>query len=306
MSTTMSEAHTIGSFLRNAAKLLRPISDTPELDAQCLLSFVLGRNRTYLATWPERILEPQDHALALALTERRSLGEPIAYLVGNREFYGRDFEVNRAVLIPRPETELLVETVLNATGTHCLTADLGTGSGCILVTLLAERPGWSGIGADISPDALAVAKRNAVTHSVLSRACFICADFTDILFQPRSLDVVVSNPPYISSHEYVRLMPDVREYEPATALVPQCRPKQKSPDCHKKILPSHATGLEHLKSVAHMAGQYLKPGGFLAMEMGCDQGWDVLQLLKDLGCWNNARIIQDFAGRDRVVTAIRA
>lgn len=291
--------------------MLRPVSDTPELDAQCLLSFVLGRDRVYLATWPERVLERRDLDRASALTARRSKGEPVAYLMGVREFYGRDFEVNRAVLIPRPETELLVETVLEATGSRCFAADLGTGSGCILVTLLAERPAWTGVGADISGPALQVAARNAAAHGVSDRARFMRGDFTTPLFRPASLDVIVSNPPYVGSREYAELMPDVREYEPVNALVPLCRAPDGNHDSpgsrgglERAALPD-ATGLEHLDAVERLARESLKPGGLLVMEMGCGQGSDALRLFERVpGRWSDARVLRDLAGRDRAVSAV--
>ncbi len=297
---------TIRRFLREAAQYLRPVTDTPELDAQCLLSWALGRDRTYLAAWPERVLDASEQERAHALVARRRKSEPVAYLVGSREFYGRDFEVNRAVLIPRPETELLVETVLNAAAGACRAADLGTGSGCILVTLLAERPDWTGIGADISAPALAVAMRNARAHGVAHRACFMRADFTTPLFRPCSLDVIVSNPPYVSAREYARLMPDVREYEPAGALVPGLPASENGRSAGEGGVSPAATGLEHLAAVERLARVCLKPGGVLSMEMGCGQGADVLGLFaRSSGCWDGVRVMRDLAGLERVVVATR-
>lgn len=300
----MQKAKTIGCFLREAVRFLLPSSDTPDLDAQCLLSFVLKRDRTYLITWPDHVLTPLEQKCAQELVARRRKGEPVAYLVGKREFYGRDFEVNRSVLIPRPETELLVETALDAAGSCCRVADLGTGSGCILVTLLAERPEWSGIGADISAQAIEVAARNAAAHGVLNRACFVRADFTASLFCPHSLDVIVSNPPYISGREYVQLMPDVRCYEPASALVPYPNLQRGVYDCVEDQVLFSMTGLEHLEAIERMARYALKPGGILVMEMGYEQGAAMSRLFAGSPeCWSSARVLRDFAGLDRVIVA---
>lgn len=282
---------TVGHWLAHAARRLCAV-DSPRLSAELLLCRATGLNRVQLATWPERELDDEQlHALEILLA-RREDGEPVAYLLGYREFFGRDFIVTPATLIPRPETELLVQAALDAFPSSPVRfADLGTGSGCIAVTLCAERPHWLGLAADLSADALAVAARNLRTHAPASRLRLVRADFTRPLLAPACLDLLVSNPPYISGTEYETLSVEVRGFEPATALVPQARPE--------------AHGLEHAEAVIRAAAHALRPGGVLLMEHGCTQG-PALQVLLENNMWEDACVCNDLAGLDRFVRARRS
>lgn len=196
---------TLGEWLRRAAAALREAGvDSPELEASVLAAHELGRPRAWVLAHPE-VPSPGD-----ALLARRLAREPLAYLLGTREFYGRDFEVGPAVLIPRQETEVLLELALAACPAGARVLDVGTGSGCIAVTLALERPDLSVAAGDLSPEALAVAQRNADRHH--ARVEFHRADLVPKGLAP---DVVVSNPPYVAAD--AKLQPELA-HEPAMAL----------------------------------------------------------------------------------------
>ena len=267
-----------------------------------------------LATRPETLLTSDQLSRMTGLLRRRADGEPAAYLLGQREFYGRDFRVTPATLIPRPETEHLIEAALKGCGGPVSFADLGTGSGCIAVTLCAERPDWHGLMVDLSGRALAVACQNAVRHNVRQRLQPVRADFTRPLLRPESLDLLVSNPPYVGKAEYEGLSAEVRDFEPVTALIPNFVDSDKIPSHdhhhdhgagHKpapSISPDRPEGLEHLIAVAQEAFVALKPGGLLLMEHGYAQG-AALKVLLESHRWENVFILKDLAGRDRVASA---
>ena len=188
-------------------------------------------------------------------------------------------------------------------------ADLGTGSGCIAVTLCAERPAWHGLMVDFSGKALNVACHNAVRHDVRDRLQPVRADFTRPLFRPASLDLLVSNPPYVGRHEYAGLSPEVRDFEPVTALVPGFVDSDRVHAHHHDHEPQSAPteepeGLEHLIAVACEAATALKPGGLLLMEHGCTQG-PALKVLLERHNWENVSIIKDLAGLDRLICAFK-
>ena len=266
--------------------------DSPRLSAELLLRHVLGISRVELAAYPEKPVPEAALGRLEGLLRRRLQGEPVAYLLGTREFFGRDFHVSPATLIPRPETEHLIEAALAAfpdASRKIRFADLGTGSGCIAVTLCAERPAWQGIALDLSGRALAVARRNAARHKI-HRLLFTRADFTACPLAADSLDLVVSNPPYVSRAEYATLSPEVRDFEPVSALVPAFADDGgrsghshdhealstlaiQSPQAPRAALPPlEPAGLEHLQAVAKAAFSALKPGGLLLMEHGQVQG----------------------------------
>ena len=182
-------------WVREASSVLKEAAvDSPRLSAELILQYVCGITRVELATRPETLLSDDQLARLSGLLRRRAEGEPVAYLLGQREFYGRDFRVTPATLIPRPETEHLIEAALKSCAGPVRFADLGTGSGCIGVTLCAERPEWSGMMVDISARALSVAIQNAVRHNVRQRLQPVRADFTRPILRPASLDLLVSNP----------------------------------------------------------------------------------------------------------------
>jgi release factor glutamine methyltransferase len=223
---------------------------------------------------------PPDAASALAgLVDERRRFRPVAQIIGRRAFWGRDFTVTADVLDPRPETETLVAAAL-AGPAPCRILDLGTGSGALLVTLLAEWPRATGLGTDVSPAALAVAATNAQFHGVGARARFALADWTDGL--AGVFDLVVSNPPYIAAAELDRLAPDVRDWEPRAALTPG------------------ATGLEAYRRLAVGLAAVLAPGGRALFEIGAGQGPVVAALFEAAG-HGTVRLQADLDGRDRVL-----
>lgn len=263
--------------------------DSPHLSAEVILAFVLNITRLDIITRPERPITDPEWECLYDLILRRGKGEPVAYLVGMQEFFGRNFSVSPATLIPRPETEHLIEEVI----TRCKDwgpftfADLGTGSGCIAITVCAELPQARGIAVDRSGAALAVARSNATTLGVANRLTFLHADFTTDLFHPQSLSLIATNPPYVSEREYQMLSREVREYEPHTALVPG------------------TTGTEHAEQLIRNAQHWLQQNGILIMEMGY---WQAKQHLSFLNtsptAWKEKSIIKDLSGHDRLTLAV--
>ena len=272
-----------------AERLSRAGVDAPRLSAQLLACRVLNCSRLELELRADDELSPRDLAAFAQLLDRRGLGEPVARLVGEREFYGRLFAVTGATLVPRPETELVAELALaRLPATELIFADLGTGTGCLGVSLCAERPAWKAVLADISAPALAVAVGNAGRHGAAERVLPVLGDFCAPLFQADSLDCIVSNPPYISAAEYRTLSPEVRDFDPRCALVPG------------------ASGLEHIRALAVRAAEALRPGGLLFMEFGAEQGRAVEEIFCARPGWADLRIHKDLAGRDRCLEARRS
>lgn len=290
----------ISSF---ALRLRQSGTDSPRLSAEILLAHALGLERNELLK--RLILEPETGISAKELRRaesfvaRRASGEPVAYIVGVKEFYGRDFAVSPATLVPRPETELLVELALEeaerlAPGHGGLFADFGTGTGCIAVTLALHLPRWRGLALDISDDALRVARANARRHEANS-LLFARADFTAPPLAPDSLDILISNPPYVSEKEYATLDREVRDFEPKPALVPVLSKADPAP-------PEPASGLEHIRAIIAEAKELLKPDGLLLMEIGHSQGAAVFDALSRSG-WGEGILHKDLAGLDRVLIA---
>jgi release factor glutamine methyltransferase len=243
-------------------------------EAASLLSFVIGKDRTFLIAHSED--EVNDVDQFRELLERRAAGEPAQYITGTQDFFGREFRVTPDVLIPRPETELLVEAALEVTKTATLICDVGTGSGCIAVTLLCELDHARAVALDKSPAALEVAKFNAQQLGVADRATFLVSDCFDSLDQ-REFDLIVSNPPYVSATVLGGLQREVRDHEPLIALSP-------GPD-----------GLSIIRRLIQESPQFLKQNGHLIMEIGFDQGesvqnlvdtnvWELLEVRPDLQC----------------------
>ena len=282
--------------LRAAARLLTDAGvDSPRLSSELLLCAATGLNRVQLATHPERPVSDDEAQRFAELVRRRAAGEPVAYLLGVKEFFGRDFKVTPATLVPRPETELLIEAALDASelpaGDALRFADFGTGSGCIAITLCLERPAWSGIAVDLSSEALAVARDNAMALGVRQRLNLLQADFTKPPLKPHSLDLLISNPPYISCTEYAELSPEVRLYEPALALVPGGQTN----GC--------ADGLEDERRLIDVAARLLKPGGVLLMEHGWTQA-PALSLLLERHTWHKTSLNNDLSGKQRFIKAV--
>jgi release factor glutamine methyltransferase len=276
----VSDAKTGSQVLAAAVQQLTKVG-VPDAarDARKLFAYASGvdaRRLTLILPEPvsAEVMTRFDHLIA-----RRSRFEPVSHLIGSRAFYGRDFEVTKDVLDPRPETETLIDVALRDPFARVL--DLGTGSGCILVTLLAENPGAVGVGADVSPKALAVALRNAQRNHVDDRATFVQSDWMAGIRRP--FDLIVANPPYIAADEMAGLSRDVREWEPRLALTDE------------------ADGLSAYRTIIAQAQDVLEPEGRLIFEIGSTQGKAVAELMLQWGL-AHVFVIPDLDGRDRVVT----
>ncbi len=252
----------------------------PARDARVLLAHAARIEASRVTLIAPEELSPEIAERYEQLISLRAIRVPVSHLLGEREFYGRRFRVSRDVLDPRPETETLIEVALSEPFDHIL--DLGVGSGCILITLLAERASATGLGIDLSESACLQASANAVQHQVQGRAEIQCSDwFEDIEGQ---FDLIVSNPPYISLAEMEVLSPEVREHEPRIALTDE------------------GDGLGAYRRIAAGAPDFLMPGGRLLVEIGPTQGAQVSALFDAAGLVD-ARVIPDLDGRDRVVSA---
>lgn len=250
-------------------------------EAGSLLSFVIGKDRTFLISHADDPVGDEDLARFRKDVERRAAGEPLQYITGVQDFFGREFRVTPDVLIPRPETELLVEAALAviAAETAPMICDVGTGSGCIAVTLLCERNDARAIAVDVSEAALAVAAENARRHGVDDRIVFEVSDcFTAI---DSSFDLIVSNPPYVSAGALNGLQREVRDHEPLIALSPG------------------ADGLSVIRRLIREAPSFLKKSGHLIMEIGFDQGENVEALIDHN--WHLLEIRPDLQGIPRIV-----
>jgi len=279
------------------------------LAAELLLMHVLGRDRAWIYAHPE---EPLDLAAAenyFALLARRAAGEPTQYLTGKQEFWGLEFEVTPAVLIPRPETEHVVEVALERLGEErgikinmrtgaptpaVRVADVGTGSGCIAVALAHELPHAEIFSTDISAGALAVARRNAERHGVADRIHFVQTDLLQDLLresraasEPKRFDVIVSNPPYVARNEAGELPREVREHEPEAALF------------------GGPTGIELYGRLIEEAAELLVARGILVLELGYNCADAVRAILSRQRAWVNVSITNDLAGIPRVIAAER-
>jgi release factor glutamine methyltransferase len=265
-------------------------ADAPHLCAEVLAGQAFGLTRLGLIMHHADTPEPKHLAKFTGLVARRGAGEPLAYILGEREFYGLPFRVTPDVLIPRPETEHIVEEAQHRFPPEAPLrfADFGTGSGILAVTLAHVFVHARGLAVDICPQALEIAKQNARTHAVEQRLEFRNADFTCLDLEPQSLDLLVSNPPYVTEAEYAELSPEVRGFEPRLALV------------------SADEGLAHLRGLLPGASLALKPGGLLLCEIGCTQGAAALELAAAtwLG-FESCVILKDLAGLDRVLCAVR-
>ena len=257
--------------------------DAPRLTAEVLLAFVLQATRVQLYVDLDRPLAPKELAAYRALIERRISGEPTQYLTGTREFYGRPFAVDPRVLIPRPETELLVDTALEAIPKDAAyrVLDLCTGSGCVAVTLAAERPNATVFATELSPAACEVARSNAAALKVGDRVRVLEGDLFGPLERGSLFHVVVSNPPYVPSEEIAALAAEVRR-EPRMAL------------------DGGGDGLEITRRLADQAPSWLGPGGMLAVEISEGQGPEALRLLQSAGLVR-AGLRKDLSRLDRLV-----
>jgi len=277
------------------------------LAAELLLLSAVGRSRTWLYAHPDALLSDAEAQCFLALLVRRAAGEPTQHLTGKQEFWGLEFEVTPDVLIPRPETEHVIEVALDRLALRELRAgrppktdgaglrvvDIGTGSGCIAVALAKELPEGKFYATDISPAALAVAQRNAQRHGVGGRMHFLECNLLDALnsppavrHAPRSFDLIVSNPPYVGRREAASLPREVRDHEPALALY------------------GGVEGYELYADLVAQAAEHLKPGGLLVLELGHHSLGAVRPLLEGKD-WTDVGATSDLAGIPRVLAARR-
>ena len=275
---------TIRDALNNARARIAPVSESAGLDAQVLLGEALGVDRAYLLTHPERELTPEQAQHFAAYVDRAARGEPIAYILGKRAFYDRDFYVTPDVLIPRPETELLLEEALawiKPRGS-ARAVDVGAGSGALAVTLAVHAPQVDVYAVDVSAAALAVARRNAEMHG--ARVRFVQADLlTPFLGGAARFDLVMANLPYIPSGDVPGLA--VSRYEPLTAL------------------DGGADGLVLIRRLLDQIPQVCATGALILLETAADQGESVLELANSLSP-QSASVLRDYAGHDRIVRIV--
>jgi len=283
-------AVSIGEALQKASERLN-WAGVPEArkEARSLLAHVLEVDWSVLITDADKPVADVSLSRFHELVSRRMTGEPAQYITGTQDFYGRRFEVNPDVLIPRPETEGLIETAVSfvsPTISPFWICDVGTGSGCIAITLLCEKHFAHAIGVDISEAALEVAKRNANAHNVANRVSFIQSDCFDALTRDNTFDLIVSNPPYVSAKVLQGLQREVRDHEPRVALTPG------------------DDGLAIIRRLIKEAPPFLKPGGHLVIEIGFDQSEKIAELL-DPEVWELLRIAPDLQQIPRIVVLKR-
>lgn len=261
--------------------------EQPRLDAEVLLAHVLGTERIMLYVHHDRPLQPAEVAAYRTLIAARGRREPVAYLTGEKEFHALSFQVNRSVLIPRPETEHLVAVARSFAGEGAVCAlEVGTGSGAVAVALAHQCPRVHLVATDLSAEALEVARANAERHGVLDRIEFVQGDLWAGRKPLADLDLILSNPPYLTADEMAGLLPEVR-YEPALAL-------DGGPD-----------GLDVIRRLIQQAWAYLRPGGLLAFEIGPAQAEACRHLIRAAGRYGEARLTLDHTGHPRVVSCLR-
>ncbi|MBL4750745.1 MAG: peptide chain release factor N(5)-glutamine methyltransferase [Amylibacter sp.] len=272
-------------MLNQGLKRLQPVlGDDAATDTRVLLAYALDVDRGLLAARSDDLVSAEQSAIFQDAIECRYRRQPVAQIIGVREFWGRNFIVTPDVLNPRPDTETLIEEVLKA-GPAISLLDLGTGSGCILLTLLAEWPQAKGLGVDMSPKAIDIAQKNADALGLTARASLKQSNwFSNVTGQ---FDLIVSNPPYITADAMQTVAPEVRDWEPRMALTPE------------------GDGLEAYRMIAQNAADYLLANGRMFLEIGYDQAKSALQIFSDNG-YSDGFCIQDMAGKDRVICVKKA
>ncbi|NUQ35904.1 MAG: peptide chain release factor N(5)-glutamine methyltransferase [Planctomycetaceae bacterium] len=268
-------------------RLIAAGCDAPEMEADILLALTLGVSRSRLLAMRSTSMPNDQLAKLEALLARRVTHEPLAYVTGSMEFYGRSFDVEPGVLIPRVDTEVIVDATLEVARAHpnpvLRILDLGVGSGCILLTLLAELPKATGVGVDLSPLCLKVCSRNAEKLVVQSRVALREGNWFEPLTGDEAFDLIVSNPPYVAEKDRESLQPEVRDHEPPTALF------------------ANDDGLEHYRPILSGAKARLQANGAVILEVGFDQSKAVSDTARHLGFEVETR--RDTAGIERVVIA---
>jgi release factor glutamine methyltransferase len=269
---------TIAEALQWAYSQLSVSSDSAHLDAEVLLTYCLGKSRTFLYTWPNRTLTPKQWKRFQQMVSKRSKGRPVAHLVGEREFWSLPFIVNETTLIPRPDTEILVETALNLPlDKQARVLDLGTGTGAIALALASERSQWQITAVDKVEDAVALALANRENLD-LPQVEILQSDWFSVL-NGREFDLIVSNPPYIDEHDEHLHQGDVR-FEPLSALT------------------AAEEGFADLYHIAEKARLHLAPGGYLLLEHGFEQALKLRAKLIELG-YQDVATVRDFGSNDR-------
>ena len=269
------------SKLLSLSSQLESISDTPQLDCELLLCHVIDKDRTWLRTWPDNTVSPTHQTLFKSLLDQRIKGTPIAYITGSREFWSMDLNVSSDTLIPRPETELLVEIVLKlGLPSQACGLDLGTGSGAIALALASERLDMQWFAVDAQLGAVELAQDNSNQQQLSNVSIFQSNWFDAIKQQDNKFDLIVSNPPYIAKDDPHLSHGDVR-FEPKTALV------------------SGVDGLDDIKVIVSQSSMYLNTNGWLVLEHGYDQGKAVRDLMLFAG-FNEVTTKQDYNNLDRI------
>jgi len=273
--------NTVADVVRRSVAQL-PESDTATLDVQVLLASVLDVGRSFFYTWPDKLLEPSVLQQFERLLVRRISGEPIAYIVGQQEFWSLPLKVAPSTLIPRPETELLVETVLDKLAlTNAKGIDLGTGTGAIALALASEQPHWKLLGVDFNHEAVALAQENQQALSIKNVEFLQSSWLANVDGNWRNqCDFIVSNPPYIDKLDIHLSQGDVR-FEPSSALI------------------AENNGLQDIIDITQQSLGYLKPNALLLLEHGYEQGIAVCDILTSFG-YHNTVTLQDLAGLDRI------
>lgn len=277
----MSELMTLDAAVKQAASRFSELgNNSPSLDAAVLLCHVLDKPRSYLFTWPDKTLTEQQQQQFDALVTRRLAGEPVAYIIGEREFWSLPFKVAPSTLIPRPDTERLVELALEKTATQTGSIlDLGTGTGAIAIALASELPHRTVMGVDLQQEAKRLAETNADALNI-KNVTFRQGSWFEPVDQGTKFALIVSNPPYIDENDPHLSQGDVR-FEPKSALV------------------AKESGLADIRHIAEKARDYLEPNGWLMFEHGYDQATAVRAILETLG-YQEVATEKDYAGNDRV------
>ncbi len=283
---------TLAEAVNNAATLLSTAGITnARLDAEVLLSHIIMKDRVWLITHRDDVLDDKHQREFADVIQRRTRREPLQHIIGNQEFWGLEFKVSPDVLIPRPETEFIIEAALAIVqdrNAPVRIIDLCTGSGCIAVSLAKELTAARVIATDASEKALAVARENTRRHGVSEHIRFLLGD----LFEPMEeldirgqIDIIVSNPPYVQAGDLSTLQPEVRDYEPDMALI------------------AGPEGTEMAQRIIQLAPEYLKKNGALIMEMGLGQADALTRMVEATGAYGDRELLKDLAGIERVIVA---
>ncbi|MBF0225716.1 MAG: peptide chain release factor N(5)-glutamine methyltransferase [Desulfobacterales bacterium] len=261
--------------------------ESPRICSEMLLAYALNLTRIDLYLKYDQPLKKTELEFYKSLIKRRIENEPVAYIIGQKGFWTMDFFVSRDVLIPRPETEILVETAISlipsADEKKWNILDIGTGSGAIILSIASEKEEHSFFASDISYNALKIAKKNAAAYGLGDKIFLFCNNLFEAITNVQYFDMIVSNPPYISSKTINSLQPEIKFYEPITAL------------------DGDEDGLSFIRKIINQSELYLKPNGYLIMEIGYDQKESVIQITNSTKYFNSIEFIKDYSGHFRVV-----